>query len=363
MSAPTPRSGILEIAPYVGGTSSLEGARRIIKLSSNEGALGPSPKAVEAVRDAAATMHRYPDGGASALREAIGARFSLDPARIVCGAGSDELISLLAYSYAGTGDEVLYTEHGFLMYPIAALAAGARPVKAPETNLRADIDLLLEKVNAKTRIVFIANPNNPTGSYLSGQEIRRLRRDLREDILLVIDAAYAEFVDAPDYSDGADLVEGSDNVVMTRTFSKIYALGGLRLGWCYAPSAIADVLNRVRGPFNVSSLAQAAGVATLEDREFTDRAAAHNSRWRDWTIAEVRALGLDVPPSAGNFILPRFAAEGPHTADRADAFLKSRGIIVRKMGSYGLGEHLRVSIGREDEMRAFVATLGDFMNP
>ena len=252
MSAPVIRPGILDIKPYVGGQSRIPGVKRVIKLASNEGALGPSPKAVAAYKKAASTMFRYPDGGSAELRKAIGEYHRLDPERIICGAGSDELLSLLCRAYAGPGDEVLYNFHGFAIYPILARTCGATPVTAPEKNLRADVDNLLAAVTPNTKILFIANPNNPTGSYISAQEMRRLRTELREDILLVIDAAYAEYVGRNDYSAGFDLVDGGDNVVVTRTFSKIYGLGGVRLGWCYAPHRIADVLNRIRLPFSVS---------------------------------------------------------------------------------------------------------------
>lgn len=363
MSNPFPRPGIMDIDPYVGGESSLIGKDDAIKLSSNEGAFGPSPKAVAAYMNAGANLHRYPDGNCSALREAIGAQHGLEAARIVCGAGSDELISLLCQAYAGPGDEVLYSEHGFLMYPISAKAAGATPVFAPEKEMCADVDALLNRVNDNTRLLFLANPNNPTGTYLSGDELWRLRRELRDDVILVIDAAYAEYVSADDYGPGIDLVDGGTNVVMTRTFSKIYGLGGLRLGWAYCPTDIAGVLNRMRGPFNVSAPAMAAGVAALGDADFTAKAVEHNDTWRAWTREQLLALGLDVGPSAGNFLLARFADnpdQNDRTADAADAFLKDKGIIVRRMAAYGLDDCLRITIGQEDEMRALVSALTEF---
>ncbi|MCH7865862.1 MAG: aminotransferase class I/II-fold pyridoxal phosphate-dependent enzyme, partial [Proteobacteria bacterium] len=285
MNGPNPRPGIMDIDPYVGGESSLAGREQedLVKLSSNEGAFGPSPKAVTAYNETAAELHRYPDGSCGALRQAIGSLHGMEAAHIVCGAGSDELIGLLCQAYAGPGDEVLYSEHGFLMYPIAAKAAGATPVWAPEKDLTADVDALLARVNDHTRLLFLANPNNPTGSYLPGDELWRLRRGLNQDVILVIDAAYAEYVTHEDYSPGIDLVDGGDNVVMTRTFSKIYGLGGARLGWAYCPAAVADVLNRMRGPFNVSAPAMAAGLAALGDVTFTDKARAHNQTWLAWT--------------------------------------------------------------------------------
>lgn len=364
MSDPIPKPGIMAIEPYVGGESDLVGQNQVIKLSSNEGALGPSPKAQDAYRQAAGSLHRYPDGGCTALREAIGALHGLDASKIVCGAGSDELISLLCKAYAGPGDEVLYSEHGFLMYPIAAQAVGATPVSAPETGLTASVDKLLERVSGDTRLLFLANPNNPTGTYLSGDEMRRLRRELKEDVILVIDAAYAEYATRGDYSPGIDLVDADANVVMTRTFSKIYGLGGVRLGWAYCPAAIAGVLNRVRGPFNVGSPALAAGLAALADVAFTEKARAHNDQWLAWTREALLGLGLEAPPSAGNFVLVRFPG-GPGrndiVAEAADKFLKDRGIIVRAMKSYGLDDCLRITIGREDEMGAVIDALKEFL--
>jgi histidinol-phosphate aminotransferase len=362
MNLPVPRPGIEEIAPYVGGESKIAGVERVIKLASNESALGPSPLAVAALREAAATSHRYPDGSCKALREALADRHDLDPARIVCGAGSDELITLLCRAYAGPGDEVLYTEHGFLMYSIAARTVGATPIKVPETRLTADVDALLAKVSDNTRMVFLANPNNPTGSYIPESEMIRLRAGLPENVVLVIDAAYAEYMSPTlnDYGPGTRLVEAGENVVMTRTFSKIFALGGLRLGWAYCPAAIADILNRVRNPFNVASAAQLAGIAALSDAPLVERARLHNDKWRAWTTKQLRGLGLEVPQSFGNFVLVRFAAEPDRNAAAADAFLKARGIIARGMAAYGLPESLRITIGLEDEMRAVVAALAEF---
>jgi len=360
MSLLVPQPGIMDITPYVGGESKVPGVSRIIKLASNEGAFGPSPRAVEAFTAHAGEMHRYPDGGCTALREAVAARHGLDASRVVFGAGSDELIGLLCRAYAGQGDEVLYSEHGFLMYPIAAKSASATPVAAPEQGLTADVDAILAKVTARTRIVFLANPNNPTGTYLPRAELARLRAGLRDDILLVIDAAYAEYIDLADYSAGLELVDDGGNTVMTRTFSKIYGMGGLRLGWAYCPAAVADVLNRVRNPFNVASAAQAAGLAAFADTEFVAKVKAHNDEWLPRTLREVRALGFEAPPSVGNFVLVRFPAAEGRDALAADAFLKARGLIARRMAGYGLPDALRVTIGRADEMRFFLDTLGEF---
>jgi histidinol-phosphate aminotransferase len=360
MSAPVPRPGVMAIEPYVGGKSALAGQQRVIKLSSNEGALGPSPRAMAAFAKLADKLHRYPDGGAVELREAIGKRFGLNPERIVCGAGSDELIALLTKAYAGPGDEVLFSQYGFVMYPISTHAAGATPVSSPETGYRTDVDALLAKANAKTKICFVANPNNPTGSYISGAELKRLRDGLPSHTVLVIDAAYAEYVARNDYSAGQELCDAYDNVVMMRTFSKIFALGGLRLGWAYAGPAIVDVLNRVRGPFNVSSAAQAAGVAALEDLSFTDRARAHNDVWMPWFAQQVSALGLEALPSVGNFLLVKFPG-GAKNAAAANAHLNKDGIIPRAVANYGLPDFIRFTIGTEEEMRAVVASLAAFM--
>jgi histidinol-phosphate aminotransferase len=356
---PRPRPGILEIAPYVGGESKVAGAARVIRLASNESALGPSPRAVEAYRAAAQDLHRYPDGSSIALRRAIAKRYGLDADRIVCGTGSDELINLLARAYAGPGDEVIYSRHGFLMYPIAAQSAGATVVAVPETELTADVDGILARVNGKTKLVFLANPNNPTGTFVAREAVTRLHAGLPKSTLLVVDAAYAEFVTRNDYEPGVELVENAENVVMLRTFSKIYALAALRIGWAYCSAGVADVLNRIRGVFNVNLPAQAAAVAALADVAAVDRAREHNDIWRPWLERELGALGLHVTPAVANFVLVRFAAK-PKDAAAALAFLQSRGILVRKMGAYGLPDHLRISIGLEEEMRAVAAALADF---
>jgi histidinol-phosphate aminotransferase len=357
---PRPRPGILDISPYVGGESKLTGVGRVIKLSSNEGALGPSPRAVAALMAAAADIHRYPDGSAQRLRHVIAARHGLEAAQIVCGCGSDDLLQLLVRAYAGPGDEVLYSRHGFLIYPIAAKACGAKPVAAEEIDLTVSVDRLLAAVTPATRLVFIANPNNPTGTCLGEAELQRLHAGLPSDVLLVIDAAYAEFVDRNDYEAGAALVAAHANVVMTRTFSKIYGLGGVRLGWAYCPPAVADVLNRIRSPFNVSSLALAAGEAAVEDVAFVDLARRHNSYWRGWLADALAQAGFSVVPSTANFLLVRFPLEPGRDAAAADAFLRQQGIIVRPVKSYGLPDCLRISIGREDEVRAVATALTQF---
>jgi histidinol-phosphate aminotransferase len=360
-SAPVPGPGILDIAPYIGGESKAAGVERPIRLASNESALGPSPKAVAVYHALAGEIFRYPDGSALELRQTLGRAHGLDPDRIVCGSGSDELISLLQRAYAGPGDEVLYSRHGFLMYPIGTLAVGATPVAVPERDLTADVDGFLARATEKTRLVFIANPNNPTGTYLSDDELARLHAGLPKNVVLAIDAAYAEFVNRNDYEPGIGLVNRAENVVMLRTFSKIYALAGLRLGWAYCPPAIADVLNRIRGPFNVNAAALAAGVAAVEDLGALARARAHNEKWLPWFSERLRALGLQLTPSVGNFVLPRFPDDPAHNADAAFEFLQRRGILTRKMGGYGLPQHLRITIGTGEEMETVAAAIAEFL--
>lgn len=356
MTGPVPRPGILDIEPYKGGEAkdtSFEG-----KLSSNESALGPSPLAVEAYKEAAGLLHRYPDGGSTALREALADTHNLDADRIVCGTGSDELLHLLCLAYAGPGDEVLYSRHGFLVYPIAARAVGAMPVVADEENYTVSVDAMLSAVNERTRVVFVANPNNPTGTYISAGDLARLHNGLPDDVLLVVDAAYAEFVDADDYASGMNLASSTANVVMTRTFSKIFGLAGLRLGWAYGPLEVIDVVNRLRGPFNVSGPAQAAGVAALRDTEFLAHAKAHNRKWRAWLTNEVEAAGLRVVPSQGNFVLIGFSSTDEARA--ADAYLRDKGFYLRQMDNYGFPDHLRLTVGTEDENRDIVSRLAAF---
>lgn len=293
------------------------------------------------------------------MREAIGTTFGLDPARIVCGGdGSDELLKMLGNAYLRAGDEVIFTEHAFVIYRIITLANSAVPVVVPEKNLRADVDAILAAVTAKTRIIYLANPNNPTGTYLPHSEVRRLHAGLRPDILLVIDAAYAEYVRRNDYESGIEMVANFNNVVMTRTFSKL-GLGGLRVGWAYCPAAVADVLNRIRGPFNVSMPQQLAAAAAVKDRAHIDKSVEHNGRWLQWLTEEIRKLGLRVDDSAGNFILIHFADS--KTAEAADGFLSSRGLILRAVGNYGLPQCLRLSVGTEDANRLVVKALAEFM--
>lgn len=361
MKRPQPQRGVLEIEPYVGGRANASGAGKVYKLSANETPLGASPRAREAFVAAADSLALYPDGGAEELRNAIAKRYGLAADRIVCGAGSDELLHLLAQAYLGEGDEAISTEHGFLVYPIVTKAAGANSIIVKEKNLRTDVDAILAAVTDRTKIVFIANPNNPTGSYLPSEEVRRLQAGLRPDILLILDAAYSEYVSRNDYEAGIELVATCENVVMTRTFSKIYGLAALRLGWMYAPAHICDVINRIRGPFNVSIPALKAGVAAMHDTDHVDAARAHNDKWLDWLSSEIGKLGLEVAPSVANFLLIRFPMEQGRTARDADAFLMKRGLILRQMVSYGLPDCLRLSVGTEEANRLVVAALAEFM--
>jgi histidinol-phosphate aminotransferase len=295
------------------------------------------------------------------LREAIGRVFGLDPARIVCGAGSDDLLNLLARAYLCDGDEAIHTTHGFLVYPIATLGAGAKPVVAAEKNYTADVDAILAAVTPRTRLVFLANPNNPTGTYIPFDEVKRLHAGLPANVVLVLDAAYAEYVRRNDYESGIELVATSDNVVMCRTFSKIYGLAGLRLGWLYGPAPIVDAINRIRGPFNVNLPAIAAGIAAIEDSAHVEMSREHNTRWLAWLTEEIGKLGLEVTPSAANFVLIHFPLTKGRTAQDADAFLTARGLILRQVGAYKLPNALRMSVGTEEANRLVVAALAEFL--
>jgi histidinol-phosphate aminotransferase len=352
---------VLAIDPYVPGKSGAPGVAKVFKLSSNETPLGPSPKAVEAFKAMADKLELYPDGACGALRDAIGARYGLDPSRIVCGSGSDEVLALLTHAYVGPGDEGIYSEHGFLVYKLGLLAAGGVPVVASEKDMTADVDAILARVTPRTKIVFLANPNNPTGTYLPFEEVKRLHAGLPPHVLLVLDAAYAEYVSRNDYEAGIELVATTENTVMCRTFSKIHGLALPRLGWCYAPAHVADALNRIRGPFNVNGPAIAAGVAALSDEGHVARAVEHNERWLPWLTAEIEKLGLKVTPSVGNFLLIHFPQMAGKSAKDADAFLTSRGLVLRGVAAYGLPDALRLTIGTEEANRLVVQALADFM--
>jgi histidinol-phosphate aminotransferase len=360
MSArPQPKPGVMEIDAYVPGKSRAKGPK-VYKLSSNESPFGASPRAVAAFQAASAALERYPDGEATALRQAIAARYALNAGNIVCGAGSDEVLSLLAQAYLRPGDEAIYSAYGFMVYPIVIAANGASAVVAPEKDFTTDVDAMLACVTARTRMVFLANPNNPTGTYIPFDEVKRLHRGLSPSTLLVLDAAYAEYVRRNDYESGIELVGSCENVVMTRTFSKVHGLAAVRLGWAYAPTHIADALNRIRGPFNVSSAAQAAGAAAIADQAFVEKAVTHNNAMLDTLAGKIAGLGITVTPSVGNFLLLHFP-EGEKSAAAADAFLQDRGIVLRRMDGYRLPHALRLTIGDDEANAAVIAALADFM--
>jgi len=358
---PQPRPGVLAIDAYVPGKSSAPGVAKIHKLSSNETPLGPSPNAIAAYTAVGRHLEDYPDGSASELRAAIGRVFGLDPARIVCGAGSDDLLNLIARAYLADGDEAIHTTHGFLVYPIATLGTGAKPIEAPETEFTADVDAILKRVTAKTKVVFLANPNNPTGTYLPFDEVKRLHKGLPPNVLFVLDAAYAEFVQRNDYEAGLELVATSENVVMTRTFSKIHGLAALRLGWMVGPAHVIDAINRIRGPFNVNAAAIAAGIAAIEDAAHQQRSREHNSKWLAWLTEEIGKLGLKVTPSVANFLLIHFPQDKGRTAADANAFLMKRGLILRQVGAYKLPHALRMTVGSEEANRLVVQALAEFL--
>ncbi|MEQ1900433.1 MAG: histidinol-phosphate transaminase [Devosia sp.] len=357
---PVPQPGILKIAPYVPGKSQAAPGVVPIKLSANESPLGASPAAIAALREADATPEIYPEGTSRILREALGEVHGLDPNRIVAGNGSDDLLHLLAQCYLGLGDEAVMSRHGFSVYPIVTMGASAETVMAEETDYTADVDAMLAAVTQKTKIVFLANPNNPTGTYLGVEALERLHAGLRPDILFVLDSAYAEYVTAEDYTAGIDLVDRAENVVMVRTFSKM-GLASSRIGWMYAPAHVVDVVNRIRGPFNVNRPAQIAGAAAARDVAFTERLRAYNAEWRDWLSRALTSNAIRVVPSQANFILALFADE--QTAATAFQALLAEGLIVREIGVYGIENGLRISIGPEAAMRRLVDVLKRFGAP
>jgi len=361
-SEPVPRPGILDIAAYVPGKEHAPGVARVFKLSSNETPLGPSPKAIEAFKNAAGNLELYPDGQALALREAIASVHGLNVANIMCGNGSDELLGLLCHVYLGAGDEAIITEHGFLVYKIQIMGAGARPVEVKEKDCAVDVDAILDAVTEKTKMVFIANPGNPTGTYVPVSEIRRLHAGLPKHVILVLDAAYAEYVKKNDYEAGLELVSSNRNVVMTRTFSKVYGLAALRIGWIYGPAGILDALNRVRGPFNMNAPAIAAGAAAIRDLAFVEKAVEHNTLWLDKLTHAFQAIGLRVTPSVTNFVLIHFPDVDGKRAPDADAFLTSRGYILRAVKGYGFPNALRMTVGSEEANRGVIEALGEFMD-
>ena len=357
MTQITPQPGIMDIALYESGAAHVDGISNVVKLSSNENPFGPSDQAREAYAKAGYDLHRYPSSDHGALRRALAAHHGLDTDRIICGAGSDEIIAFLCQAYAGPGTEVIHTEHGFAMYKISALAAGATPVEVPERERVTDVDAILAACTDATRLVFLANPNNPTGTMIGDGEVARLAEALPPHVLLVLDGAYAEYVEG--YDGGAGLVDARQNVVMTRTFSKLYGLGGLRVGWGYGPKHVIDVLNRVRGPFNLATPALAAAEAALRDTAWTEKCRNENSRLRAWLAEALAEHGVPSDTSTANFILARFAS--PDQARACDAHLQSQGLIVRQVAGYNLPHCLRIPVGDEPSCRRVAHAIGQFM--
>ena len=352
----TPQPGILDIELYQGGASHVDGVSNVLKLSSNENPYGPSDKAKEAYARAVHELHRYPSTDHAGLRGALGEVWGVDPERVICGVGSDELLHLMAQAYAGPGDEVIHTEHGFAIYRIVTLGAGATPVEVPERERVIDVDAILAACTERTKLVYIANPANPTATMIGLAEITRLAEGLPPQAILVLDGAYAEFAEG--YDGGKALVEARENVVMTRTLSKIYGLGGLRIGWAYAPRAIIDVLNRLRGPFNLSGAALATAEAAIRDMPYLQRCRTENARWRDWLSHALAEIGVPSDTSSANFILARFASEAEALA--CNAHLLSQGIIVRHPKSYGFPHCLRITVGDEAACRRVAHAIGQF---
>ena len=351
-----PQPGIMDIALYQGGKSHVDGVANVVKLSSNENPLGSSPAAAEAVKASVSTLTRYPSSDHGPLRRAIAEVHGLDAERIVVGVGSDEVIAFLCQAYVGAGDEVVHTEHCFGMYRISTLAAGGTPVEVPERERVTDVDAILAACTERTRLVFIANPNNPTGTMISQAEVARLADGLPEQALLVLDGAYVEYVEG--FDGHAGLVDSRQNVVMTRTFSKIYGLGGLRIGWGYAPAHVIDVLNRVRGPFNVSSTALMAAEAAVRDQDWVDYCRTENARWRAWLAEALAEVGVPSDSSCTNYILARFAS--PEEAKACLDFLQARGLLVRYTASFNLPSALRITIGDEASCRRVAEAVRDF---
>jgi histidinol-phosphate aminotransferase len=357
MTKPEPKSYISAIHAYTPGKANSDDGRALIKLSANENPLGCSPAASEALVAAQSTLARYPDPSSGALRQALAQAFDLDSSQIVCGTGSDELLNLIAAGYAGIGDEIIHVNYGFAVYEIATRKVGAEVIIAPDADYGTDIDALLALVGPKTRLVYLANPNNPTGTVMNELEVVRLHAALPSNVILVLDQAYGEYMD----NDGPaafDLARQYDNVLITRTFSKIYGLAAERIGWAYGKPHLIDTLNRIRGPFNVTAAGQAAAIAALADKDFVTRSRAHNAKWRSWLSSEITALsnhGLRAVPSAANFVLVIF--DGAVTAEKADSELIAAGYVVRRLAGQGLGHALRITIGTEVENRGFMEAL------
>ena len=352
-----PQPGIMKIDLYEGGASELKGQDDVLKLSSNENPFGPSPKAVDAYSISGKALHRYPSTSHDELRRAISRILDLQPENIICGVGSDEIISLLCQTFSGQGDEVIYTEHGFAMYRISALAAGATPIVVKEKNRTTDIKNIINKCNENTKLIFIANPNNPTGTMINLKQVEELAMKIPKQALLVLDGAYAEYVD--NYDGGSQLVKNKSNVIMTRTFSKIYGLGGMRVGWGFGPKPVIEALQRVRGPFNLSVPALAVAEAAITDQDYIKRCKEENNATRDWFIASLRKLGLECDNSFTNFVLLRF--KNKSEAELCDQYLQSKGVIVRRVDGYNLPESLRITVGDRNTCERLVALIEEFL--
>ena len=359
INAPAPKPGILDIAPYVGGKSSIVGISEPMKLSSNENALGAGSKAREAYEAAIKNIHIYPDGRATKLRAAVAEHHGLEPERLIFGNGSDEVFALLNQAYLTPGDNIVTGQYGFLAYRISALGCEAQVKLAPEPGYKAEVDALLAEVDERTKIVYVSNPSNPTGSYNSGEEIRRLHEALPPHILLVVDEAYAEFVAEPDWETTFPLARNASNIVVTRTFSKIHGLGGLRVGFGYAPIGVAEAVDRIRLPFNVSIPGIEAATAALGDEAHQRASREMVQTWRPRLTQAIRGFGFEVLPSAGNFVLVLFRDEKRNAAAASD-YLNSKGIIVRPVGGYGIHDGLRITVGTEDQNRAVIDALSEF---
>jgi histidinol-phosphate aminotransferase len=361
---PLPKPGILDIHAYVPGKAKVEGIAEPIKLSANENALGSSPKAQEAFASAGHSLHIYPDPRTSIVRAAVAERYRVEPERLIFGCGSDEVFQLLNQTFLEPGDNMVQGEYGFAGFAISAYACQAEVRRAPEPGFRIDVDELLACVDDRTRLVFLANPGNPTGTWIPFSEVRRLHDALPPSVVLVLDGAYGEFALDPGFDDGIDLARTASNVVVTHTFSKLHGLAALRIGWGYAPLEMAQAIDRIRMPFNTSIAAQRAAVAALGDEDFQRASLEFVETWRSWLAQQIGGLGLEtVGPSAANFVLVGFPKAPGRTAAEAEAFLASRGLLVRGLGMYGLPDHLRITIGLEAQNRALVDALADFMAP
>ncbi len=358
---PKPLPQLAKVKTYVPGEAPKPGKGPSYKLASNENPLGASPKAKAVFAEMAAKLDLYPDGGAQALKAAIAKKNGLDASRIVVGAGSDEIFLMLGRAYLGPGDEMIATEHAFAIYAMIGQQQGATVVEVPEKKFTADVDAILKAVTPKTKLVWLANPNNPTGTYLPYEDVKRLHAGLPPGVLLVLDGAYAEFVRKNDYASGIEMASQYDNVILTRTFSKLYGLAGLRVGWAYAPAHVVDAIERVRMPFNVNLVAQAVAIAALDDDDFTQKSLVHNDKELPRLVGDIRAMGLEVIDGVGNFCVVKFSETKGKTAGEALAYLKERGVTVRSLAGYRMPNHLRISVGTVEGNDAVLRLLKDFL--